>query len=382
MTIKYFRHILFFFLFAPFALCIGQDSIYNANMVGSGMEKFEVKPIAGDIIFDEVVFYDLYAETVDEPVPEGIIRIDNTAYAKKLDLESLSIGEKLTINLRIGARCDNYDRIGGLFMDLVPKGEEFISANVKQRLEIGRFITPFMNKNKEPKEVPYSFEVNNLAAILNDPAMQKKYDFYLKFYLGGVPYAANKEVEGCEGRNDVFEGTVALETSGSVSSAHNQYILSISDNFQFNDYQEGASDEIGESYKTFKFKTDKDIRNASLHVIISNHGAQSQGEEYIRRKHYLYFDEQLIAEYTPGGKSCEPFRVYNTQRNGIYGREPRTNWNKWSNWCPGNTIPIRTYDLGMVEAGDHSFRLKVPEAIFANDDGNFPVSVYLQGASI
>lgn len=106
-------------------------------------------------LLNKVVFYDGYAATVNEPVPTGVERVDNTRYVTKLsDADRLNIQSNLKLEVKIGALCDNYDRIGGVFLNMVPKGEAVLSENT-QRLEIGRFITPFMNKNRQPTTVPY-----------------------------------------------------------------------------------------------------------------------------------------------------------------------------------------------------------------------------------
>ena len=104
------------------------------------------------------------------------------------------------------------------------------------------------------------------------------------------------------------------------------------------------------------------------------------GEEYIRRAHEVTWGGETVLEYTPGRDSCEPFRQYNTQANGIYGPTPRTpaEWQSFSNWCPGDVIDTRVIELGPVAAGDHQFVIRVPAARFAGDDGNFPFSLYLQ----
>ena len=51
----------------------------------------------------------------------------------------------------------------------------------------------------------------------------------------------------------------------------------------------------------------------------------------------------------------------------------------WNNWCPGDKIPNRVVDLGDLAAGEHSYRIEVPEAVFAGDQGYFPMSVYITG---
>src|SRR5690554_2631169 len=81
-------------------------------------------------VFNQIVFYDGYAETVSEPTPEGVVRLSNDKYAAKLKGDQLDgLQKTLTIEVKIDALCDNYDRIGGVFVTLVPIGEDISSAN-------------------------------------------------------------------------------------------------------------------------------------------------------------------------------------------------------------------------------------------------------------
>ncbi|HEY0134396.1 MAG TPA: PNGase F N-terminal domain-containing protein, partial [Nannocystis sp.] len=113
-------------------------------------------------VLDGVVFYDGYAATVDEPVPEGVIRHNNALLAIKATDEQLAaIQTTLQIGVIVGALCDNYDRIGSVNLALVPRGATtYVPAEV-QRIELARFITPFMNMNKSPKSVPYQWQADN-----------------------------------------------------------------------------------------------------------------------------------------------------------------------------------------------------------------------------
>ncbi|MES2588888.1 MAG: peptide-N-glycosidase F-related protein [Bacteroidota bacterium] len=332
-------------------------------------------------IFDEILFYDGYAGVVNFPTPEGVIRHRNDLYAKKLSTEDLlSLGSTLNLDVTIKASCDNYDRIGSVNLAFVPKGDtSYIPDNV-QRIELGRFITPFMNKNIQPDEVPYSFNIDNIAKIVKDVAMNQLYDFWVELHVFGVPYAANTQVAGCAGRNDVFFGTLKLTSNSEVISS-NDYILPLNFQNYLNDYQVGASDTIGKTTRTINFSLPTGLDQAKFYLITSNHGANNGGEEYNRRFHYIYFDSALVLTYKPGETTCEPYRIYNTQGNGIYGSNPKTNaqWQSFSNWCPGAVIPIREIDLGYLEAGEHSFKIDVPTAVFANNEGYFPISLYLQG---
>ncbi|MEZ4383768.1 MAG: peptide-N-glycosidase F-related protein [Nannocystaceae bacterium] len=332
-------------------------------------------------VMQDVVFYDGYAGLVDEPVPEGMIRHSNALYAAPFaDAQLAAIQETLTIGVIIGALCDNYDRIGSVHLALVPKGQAtYVPAEV-ERVELARFITPFMNMNKSPTTVPFQWSANNVVPILRDPELQAAYDFWFELSVFGVPYAAQNEVNGCDGRIDTQLGTLLLHTDSAAEPPEFSELVPVAIGEAFNNYQEGASDAIGATRKTVTFALPADTEAAQLVLITSNHGANQGGEEYIRREHLVYVDGALVHEYTPGRESCEPFRKYNTQGNGIYGPSPRSpeEWQSFSNWCPGDIIDTRIIPLGATAGGSHEFVLDVPDAEFVDGQGNFPFSLYVQ----
>lgn len=331
-------------------------------------------------LFDEILFYDGYAETVSEPVPEGIIRLRNSRYVRQIPASFIeNLNQTLRMEITVKAGCDNYDRIGGVFISLVNKGESYSESSIVSQIEVARFITPFMDKNKSPNEVPYFFEVDNICQLLKDGNYSEQYDFWIEFDIFGVPYAANEQIDGCAGECYTFYGTLVLASANDSSDDKDQYLAPIANYVYLNNYSH--TDQVGKTIRSFSVETDTPIKNAKLYLITSNHGANSGGEEYNRRDHYIYFDDNLVSVYKPGGKSCEPFRMYNTQRNGIYGNSARSesDWASFSNWCPGDVIPIRIFELGDIETGSHVFKIEVPDARFVNSQGEIPVSAYIQG---
>ena len=344
-------------------------------------------------LYDKVVFYDGYNDNVfDAGLDDGILRHRNSLYSRRLTDEQMEwFGTSTTMNVTIGALCDNYDRIGNITLALVPKGEETYDPFAVQRLELGRFITPFMDKNKDPREVPYTFVLNHLGYIFHDAAMRELYDYWIEFELFGIPYAANEQIDGCKGCNDVFEGTLEFVTSDdddapALSTGRDEVLVPIVMKKpeyiagNLNNYSEAGTDTIGQCTKTYTFEVPEDVADGQVVLIISNHGANAGGEEYTRRLHLVYFDGEVEMSFKPGGVSCEPYRVYNTQLNGIYGtRRSDSWWEKNSNWCPGAAIPVRYMQLGAVKAGIHKVMIRVPWAYFADKQGDFPVSMYFQG---
>ena len=333
-------------------------------------------------IYETVLFYDGYAGIVSEPTDPGVVRLRNDLFTTKLSEEQLAlVGSTLQLNVLITAACDNYDRIGNVNLVLVPKGATSYDTGTAQKIELGRFITPFMNMNNQPTDVPYTFNIDNAAKILKDSAFNLAYDFWVEFEVFGVPYAAQAQVAGCNGRNDVFYGTLDFVTNTDTTIPNDTFLLPLNFKKDLNNYQAGATDVIGQTIRTINYTLPQALINAKYYLITSNHGANSGGEEYNRRFHYIYHDNVEVLNYKPGELTCEPYRIYNTQGNGIYGPSPRTaaQWQSFSNWCPGAVIPIRTIALGNVAAGNHSFKITVPTAVFVGAQGYIPVSLYLQG---
>lgn len=340
-------------------------------------------------VFDEVLYYDGYAGLLDEvdlyePMPPEVLRHSNSRYAVKLTDPQLDMfGNKLTMDITLKAACDNYDRIARVYLAFVDKGATTYVSNDVERLEIGRFITPFMNKNISPTEVPFSFTADNIAEIFNDATLRATYDFWIELDVFGVPYAAQQQVAGCAGRIDTFYGSLTFITEEDPSQTYPSlnFMKTLACDENLNNYN--ATDVPGETTKIIDFELTQTVEDVTLYIVTSNHGANSGGEEYERRNHFVYLDDTLIHQYIPGGKSCEPFRQFNTQGNGIFSPNPRTTraWLDFNNWCPGDVIPIREVNLGTLTAGSHTLTLDVPDAVFVGGEGYIPVSMYLQNRS-
>ncbi|MDR2238759.1 MAG: T9SS type A sorting domain-containing protein [Chryseobacterium sp.] len=332
-------------------------------------------------LISEAVYYNGYEPTTTDPVPPGLTRIDNTKYTRKLtDAELDSFKKRIAMRVTIGARCDDYDRLGGVFLVMAPKNQSTYpdsDTNVK-RIEIARYITPFMNKNRFPNEVPYTYDISNLYNVFNDATLRNSYNMYIELYVFGVSYSADEKINGCRGRIDVFSGTLTFFSTdtGATPTDYNTLIPILSYN-TLNNYN--STDSPGETVRIANFNLPEPVTNARFLVISTPHGANDGGEEYNRRQNYTYIDDVQMLTYTPGGISCEPFRIYNTMGNGIYQGGPRTDWTLWNNWCPGNSVPIREFTIANMTAGNHTLKHTIPTAVFNGQQGQVYLSVYMQG---
>lgn len=345
-------------------------------------------------VFSNVPFYSMYhylgegeslpAEAYSQ-IPAEAIRMhayERDVIARKLSVaEIATLGSEISMNIDMIAACDNYDRFAGVSLALVPKGSTSYTwdqTDVK-RIELGRIITPFMNKNVAPTSTPYSFKLNNFSKIIHNPTLAAAYDFWIEFRADGYSAAANNEVAGCAGRTDVFRGNLEFVSTG-TAIPESGFFLPLSYRENLNNYN--ATDVPGTTTRIVNFSLSAQVNNAKLFLSMSNHGANTNGEEYKRRQHFVYLDDQMIFQFKPGGKSCEPYRVNNTQGNGIYGSTPKhfRSWLSFNNWCPGDAIPNREIDLGNLTVGNHTIKITVPDAVFVGGQGNFPISMYIQNS--
>lgn len=354
--------------------------------------------------YDRVTFHDVYAGTIAQelkPLPDGVQRINNSRVTRLLPTADLDqMGDSLWLEVTIHALCDNYDRIGSVDLVLMPKDSTTYSDcrhprptggyyngrlgdhdPAIRRIEVGRFITPFMDKNARLDSVPYRWNVSFLSPLLHDRALRDTMNLWLELHVEGVPYAANQQIAGCAGRNDVFEGSLTLVSSDLPAQPAASLVVPLAYERYLYSYNPTHTDEPGTTTAHYTLHLDEPMADALFLMVNSNHGAGSGGEEYNRRLHYVWVNDWMAMVYRPGRTSCEPFRQYNTQANGIYGQRQMTDeqWQSFSNWCPGDVIDNRLIHLGQLPAGDYDFRLLVPDAVFAGDDGYFPFSLTFFG---
>ena len=187
-------------------------------------------------VFDTVLFYDGYnnLSIIPTPPPAGVVRLSTSLFTTKLTPTFLnSIGDSLSLKVLVKASCDNYDRIADVHLSFVHKGDTTYSISKVKRIEIARFITPFMNKNKTPDTVPYFFRTNNIASILKEKSITDSFDIWCELEIFGVPYAANTQIKGCSGRSDVFYGTLDFITNQSAARENNNILIPLGDKLNF-----------------------------------------------------------------------------------------------------------------------------------------------------
>ena len=146
------------------------------------------------------------------------------------------------------------------------------------------------------------------------------------------------------------------------------------------------------------FLLKKNIKNVKLHYITTGHGGHSGGDEFIKLKNSVYFDNKLVLDTIPWRDDCASFRRFNPT-SGVWLKKDSVSYinsktNKYdikeieerlassdlsrSNWCPGSSVEPMVVKLNDLKAGSHVLRIKIPATPVDGDKLNhWLISAYL-----
>ncbi len=149
---------------------------------------------------------------------------------------------------------------------------------------------------------------------------------------------------------------------------------------------------------THSFRLDEDVKNAKLHYITTGHGGHSGGDEFIKIKNSIYFNNELVLDTIPWRDDCASFRRFNptsgvwikkdsaayydfeTKKRAIKVIEERIASSDLSrsNWCPGSSVKPMIVKLGDLKKGEHKLKIQIPATPIDGDKLNhWLVSAYL-----
>ncbi|MFY0713233.1 N-glycanase [Seonamhaeicola sp. NFXS20] len=148
----------------------------------------------------------------------------------------------------------------------------------------------------------------------------------------------------------------------------------------------------------YSFEIDKSLKNVKLHYITTGHGGHSGGDEFIKIKNSVFFDNKLVLDTIPWRDDCASFRRFNPtsgvwlKKDSTYYRDRKTKTYKIkeieerlassdlsrSNWCPGSKVEPFTVNLGKLQSGKHTLRISIPATKAEKGKANhWLVSAYL-----
>jgi hypothetical protein len=267
-----------------------------------------------------------------------------TVFAKKLgDAQKSQIGADLKARITYHAQCDNYDRLGHLFMLRVPHGE--LPTETTQRTELARFITPFSDYTQGALAT-YAFPVAELAAyanVLADPAV----DVWVGIAGGSNPYAEDPCARGnrpAAFREVGFKYSLELTSTKPLTPASSTNLVALY-------YAEAKKVPV-----TGALKAESALRG-TVSVIVSGHGAAAGGSEYLSTRDTVSVNGTMVGSFDTK-VDCASYARFSPDGNqGIFRNN---NGNNPRNWCPGALVSAHVFPA-MLRAGDNQVSLGISQ---------------------
>ncbi|MEK8029878.1 peptide-N-glycosidase F-related protein [Ideonella sp. DXS29W] len=279
--------------------------------------------------FSDIPMFGLYA--TDAPPytpPAGVLMKNNgTRYITKLtSAQRALIGSDLKARITYHAQCDNYDRLGAMFLIVKRPGEDPLDTD--PIVEVARWVTPFSDFWQGAKAT-YTFPEADLAPF-SGLMRNRNVDVWLGIDGGSNPYTGdpctNKDVTP-EFRVVGFRYTVDLVSTQPGKASKGLPSMPV----PMSDYT---------SVPVAGSATSKRTGGGTAVVIVSGHGSASGGDEYKHTVDTLTVNGAAVGSFSTQAM-CAAYRKYSPDGNPFIflnngGSNPR-------NWCPGALIPAHSF---------------------------------------
>ncbi|MDD7915337.1 PNGase F N-terminal domain-containing protein [Polaribacter ponticola] len=345
---------------------------------------------------------------------ETVRLMDGRLVYKKVTVPNFKNGTDVNIKITVRSAGDIWDKSGSAFvikdleklsiLSIAEKGEKFPKdsyidekfpgfingKNFNTTVELMRFMTPFgvgyysdnKVKYRKPvyipsweKQVVWEQDITPLESLVTgtfyvgvwiDSWTAEGYDFDLK-----LTYSNRKQ-----------QKVKVIPLVNTIPYVGGQ---KIPDNFAHNDLEQVIN-------------LKKDAKNVKLHYITTGHGGHSGGDEFIKIKNSVYFNNKLVLDTIPWRDDCASFRRFNPT-SGVWIRKDSASYIdsktrsyqikeieeriassdlSRSNWCPGSAVKPMVVDLSDLKAGNHTFKIKIPATPVDGDKLNhWLVSSYM-----
>ncbi|MBJ7879818.1 PNGase F N-terminal domain-containing protein [Gelidibacter salicanalis] len=340
--------------------------------------------------------------------------MDGRLVYKKVTVPTFAQGTDVNIKLTVRSNGDRWDKSGSVFvvsdseklsiLDIAGKDEKFPTDSyvdgkyaglVKGKtyepvVELMRFMTPFgvghysdnKVKYRRPvyipsweKEVVWEHDITALESVVTGT-------FYVGVWIDSWTaegYDFDLELKYSDRTQQKVSVLPLVNTIPYVGGQK------IPDNFAHKDLEQ-----------TIQLK--KNAKNVKLHYITTGHGGHSGGDEFIKIKNSVYFNNTLVLDTIPWRDDCASFRRFNPT-SGVWIKKDSASYispktNKYevkeieeriassdlsrSNWCPGSSVEPMVVSLGDLKAGAHTIKIKIPATPVDGDKLNhWLVSAYL-----
>jgi len=110
---------------------------------------------------------------------------------------------------------------------------------------------------------------------------------------------------------------------------------------------------------TFRFTTDKPLKDAYIRYISTGHGGWGGGDEFNPKLNEMFLNGERIMAYIPWREDCACYREWNPASGNFANGLSSSDLSR-SGWCPG-TVSYPIYiPIGDIAAGEHTLQLAIP----------------------
>jgi hypothetical protein len=311
-------------------------------------------------VFDHLPQFGIYATTdpVYTPPPGVVMWSHGTVFVTQLSaMQQSSIGADLAARITYFAQCDNYDRLGGLFFLLEPKGQA--PQPTDPRIEIVRFITPFSDytQGKLATDVYPDADISPYAQALADTS----HDVWIGIAGGSNPYGGDP--------------CVAADASADFSAVGFLYSLDLVSTKPLTLGPSVVLTAIADVSEmtlpiTGTFTNPGGQIDGHVTVIVSGHGSAAGGDEYRYTQDTLTVNGQQVGSFSTQ-IDCASYAKYSPDGNpGIFQGNTTNNPR---NWCPGAFVPAHTFPV-TLGPGQSTVTLTIKPALLPSGS-YYPTSI-------
>jgi hypothetical protein len=296
-------------------------------------------------VFDQIPQFGIYGTRNPSYMPPaGVLMWSyGTVFLAELDAtQKAALRAELAVRLTYHAQCDNYDRLGSLFFIAAPSGK--VPEPSDPRIEIVRYITPFSD-HTQGTLATYAYPDADVSAYASTLADTSK-DVWIGITSGANPYDGDPCTDADvtpDFREVGYKFTVELVSKGAALSGPGTTLSARS-------YSAEKKAPI-----VALFENPGGALTGRVTVIVSGHGSDAGGDEYMNTHDTLTLDGAELGSFETE-IDCAPYAEFSPDGNpGIFranlGGNPR-------NWCPGALVTTHSFPASL-KAGESTVSLAV-----------------------
>jgi hypothetical protein len=313
-------------------------------------------------VFDHIPQFGIYVghDPENYTPPAGVLMWQyGTEFVTKLGAQQQSlIGSDLAARVTYYAQCDNYDRIGGVFFVVEPRGQA--PQPTDPRIELVRFITPFSDYTQGAlaTHVYPDADVSAFANVLADST----HDVWIGIGGGSNPYSGDPcggPAVGDSGSDFPEVGflySLDFVSTKALGSGETSALAAFTLGSDAAAPAAIADVQLTATPITGTFDNPGGPVSGHVTVIVSGHGSSAGGDEYEYTQDTVTVGSAQIGAFSTM-IDCAPYAAASPDGNpGIF--QGNTTSENPRNWCPGAIVPSHTFPV-TLPAGSSSVVLGI-----------------------